>query len=74
MQVMTGCCSIKVNAQLLLHPKGAEYFDCLTHFYLSSEKLIPSIPACDYSVVAIGHQKSFAKSESDTNLVMFDVY
>ncbi len=47
---------------------------CIAHFCPNSDKLVPSIPVHDYTVVAIGLRKPYAKSEAGTNLVMYDVY
>jgi hypothetical protein len=43
------------------------------HFFPNSEKLVPSIPARDYTEVAMGRRKLYAKSESGAYLVMNDV-
>ncbi len=45
---------------------------CLCQLCPNSEKLVPSIPARNYR--AIGLRKHYAKSESGTNLVIYDVY
>jgi hypothetical protein len=48
----------------------AEYFDCLAYFYFcpNSEKLVHLSQLA--TMVAIGLQKPYAKSESGMNLVM----
>ncbi len=49
------------------------YAFCLANFFPSSEKLVLSIPARDYTEVAMGLRKLYAKSESGAYLVIYDV-